>query len=149
MKKQRGKKLASKLRLNMSFSELIQRIIERDANGAQEKLDKPKRKTTKAKISQAPNAIGTEISWRRWCFDRWLGVVICRELRERCIWSAKASQRLQNTVTGKPQRIERTGQKSGTRLNRFHTFCNRINILEKMAMATQLVSSRAINICGS
>jgi hypothetical protein len=48
--KQRGKKLASKLRLNMSFSELIQRIIERDTNGAQEKLDKPKRKTTTAKL---------------------------------------------------------------------------------------------------
>ncbi len=47
--KQSGKKLTSKLRLNMSFSELVQRIIERDANGAQEKLEKPKRKTATTK----------------------------------------------------------------------------------------------------
>jgi hypothetical protein len=37
--KQRG--IKSSVRLNMSFSELVQRIIERDTNGAQEKLDKP------------------------------------------------------------------------------------------------------------
>jgi hypothetical protein len=44
--KQRDKKLASKPRLNMSFSELVQRIIQKDLNGEQEKLDKPKQKKT-------------------------------------------------------------------------------------------------------
>jgi len=34
----------------MSFGELIQRIIERDTNRAEEKLDKPKRKMTTAKL---------------------------------------------------------------------------------------------------
>jgi hypothetical protein len=44
------KKPASRLRLNMSFGELIQRIIERDTNSAEEKLDKLKRKMTTAKL---------------------------------------------------------------------------------------------------
>ena len=43
--KHRGKKLQSKRGVNMPFSELVQRIIQRDTNGAQQELDeKPKRK---------------------------------------------------------------------------------------------------------
>ena len=44
--KQRARKLASKPRLNMSFSELVQRIVQKDLNGEQEKLDKPRQKKT-------------------------------------------------------------------------------------------------------
>jgi hypothetical protein len=42
--KRRGKKLESKRGVNMSFSELVQRIVQRDTNGAQQELEKPKRK---------------------------------------------------------------------------------------------------------
>ena len=56
--KQRGRKLASKPRLNMSFSELVQRIIQKDLNGEQEKLDKPRQKKTTPMRPQTRKEIG-------------------------------------------------------------------------------------------
>jgi hypothetical protein len=41
---QRNKNKETKLGVNMSFSELVQRIVQRDANGAEQKLEKPKQK---------------------------------------------------------------------------------------------------------
>jgi hypothetical protein len=47
---QRGKKPRSKLGVNMSFSDLVQCIIQRDANGAEQKLEKPKQKEATPKL---------------------------------------------------------------------------------------------------
>jgi hypothetical protein len=41
---QRGKKPGSKLGVNMSFSDLVQCIVQRDANEAEQKLEKPTQK---------------------------------------------------------------------------------------------------------
>jgi hypothetical protein len=46
----RGEKPGSKLGVNMSFSDLVQRIIQRDANGVEQKLEKPKQKEATAKL---------------------------------------------------------------------------------------------------
>ena len=46
----RGKKLVSKLGVNMSFSELVQRIDQRDTNGAEEKGEKRNRKKETSKL---------------------------------------------------------------------------------------------------
>jgi hypothetical protein len=50
--KQRGRKLASKPRLNMSFSELVQRINQKDLNG------EPKQKKNDAHASETWEEIG-------------------------------------------------------------------------------------------
>ena len=59
---QRGKKPGSKLGVNMSFSDLVQCIVQRDANEAEQKLEKPETERSNAKASQAPKEIG------RWHF---------------------------------------------------------------------------------
>lgn len=46
----RRKKLESKLGVNMSFSELIQRIAQRDANAAEPKLEERKQKKARPKL---------------------------------------------------------------------------------------------------
>jgi hypothetical protein len=46
----RCKKLKSKPSVNMSFSELIQRISQRDANAAEPKLQGRKQETAKLKL---------------------------------------------------------------------------------------------------
>ena len=47
---QRGKKPGYKLGVNMSFSDLVQCIVQRDANGAEQKLEKPKEKEATPKL---------------------------------------------------------------------------------------------------
>ena len=42
--KRHGKKLETKRDKSMSFSELVQRIIQRDASGAEQEIQKPKTK---------------------------------------------------------------------------------------------------------
>ena len=42
--KRHGKKLETKRDTGMSFSELVQRIVQRDANGLEQELEKPKPK---------------------------------------------------------------------------------------------------------
>jgi hypothetical protein len=46
----RGEKPRSKLGVNMSFSDLVQRIVQRDANGVEQKLEKPKQKEATPKL---------------------------------------------------------------------------------------------------
>ncbi len=46
---QRGKKLDFKPGVNISFSELVERIAQRDTKGADQKLEKPKQKKAKLK----------------------------------------------------------------------------------------------------
>ena len=46
---QRVKKKGTKLGVNMPFGELVQRIVQRDANGAEQKLEKPKKKNVAPK----------------------------------------------------------------------------------------------------
>jgi hypothetical protein len=48
--KQRGKKKETKRGVNMSFSELVQRIVQRDTNGAEQKVEKPKQKKVMPKL---------------------------------------------------------------------------------------------------
>jgi len=48
--KQRAKKLESKRGVKMSFSELVQRIAQRDTNGAEPELEKPKQKKAMPKL---------------------------------------------------------------------------------------------------
>jgi hypothetical protein len=47
---QRGKKPGSKLGVNMSFGDLVQCIVQRNANGAEHKLEKPKQKEATPKL---------------------------------------------------------------------------------------------------
>ena len=48
--RQRGKKLESKRTVNMSFSELVQRIGQNEMNGSELKLERPKQKRTTSKL---------------------------------------------------------------------------------------------------
>jgi len=45
--RQRSKKLKSKRTVNMSFSELVQRIVQKEINGAEPELKKAKQKSSK------------------------------------------------------------------------------------------------------
>ena len=47
---QRGKKPGPKLGVNMSFSDLVQRIVQKDTNVAEQKLEKPKQKEATPKL---------------------------------------------------------------------------------------------------
>jgi len=46
----RGKKSDSRLGVNISFSELVQRMAQRDTKGAEQKLEDPKQKRAKPKL---------------------------------------------------------------------------------------------------
>ena len=48
--RQRDKKLEFKCNVNMSFSELVQRIVQKQMNGSEPELQKPKRKKTTSKL---------------------------------------------------------------------------------------------------
>ena len=48
--RQRGKKLELKRTVNMSFSELVQRIVQKEMNGSEPGLEKPKRKKTTSEL---------------------------------------------------------------------------------------------------
>jgi hypothetical protein len=47
---QRGKKAVSRPGVNISFSELVQRIAQRDTKGVEQKLEDPKQKRAKPKL---------------------------------------------------------------------------------------------------
>jgi hypothetical protein len=47
---QRGKKPVSRPGVNISFSELVQRIAQRDTKGAEQNLEDPKQKRAKPKL---------------------------------------------------------------------------------------------------
>jgi hypothetical protein len=47
---QRGKKAVSRPGVNISFSELVQRIAQRDTKGAEQNLEDPKQKRAKPKL---------------------------------------------------------------------------------------------------
>ena len=49
---QDDKKKGAKLRANMSFRELVQRIVQRDAVGPEQKLKKPKQKKAAPKTAR-------------------------------------------------------------------------------------------------